>query len=92
MLLVDHNVKSVSALVDRVLAMYLGKRIAEGRATEGDAGRDRAPRLSRRRAGRSLAGGPAVQIARSGIVLDHAKIVWEGPPERFEAEAAADYL
>jgi branched-chain amino acid transport system ATP-binding protein len=33
-LLVDHNVKSVSALVDRVLAMYLGERIAEGRATD----------------------------------------------------------
>ncbi|MGH7153271.1 MAG: ATP-binding cassette domain-containing protein, partial [Acetobacteraceae bacterium] len=31
-LLVDHNVKSVSALVDRVLAMYLGERIAEGTA------------------------------------------------------------
>jgi branched-chain amino acid transport system ATP-binding protein len=29
-LLVDHNVKGVSALVDRVLAMYLGERIAEG--------------------------------------------------------------
>lgn len=29
-LLVDHNVKSVAALVDRVLAMYLGERIAEG--------------------------------------------------------------
>jgi energy-coupling factor transporter ATP-binding protein EcfA2 len=28
-LLVDHNVKSVAALVDRVLAMYLGERIAE---------------------------------------------------------------
>ena len=33
-LLVDHNVKSVSALVDRVLAMYLGERIAEGTAAE----------------------------------------------------------
>ncbi len=33
-LLVDHNVKSVSALVDRVLAMYLGERIAEGSAAE----------------------------------------------------------
>ena len=33
-LLVDHNVKSVSALVDRVLAMYLGERIAEGKASE----------------------------------------------------------
>ena len=29
-LLVDHNVKGVAALVDRVLAMYLGERIAEG--------------------------------------------------------------
>ena len=28
MLLVDHNVKSVSALADRVVAMYLGERIA----------------------------------------------------------------
>ena len=25
-------------------------------------------------------------------VLDHARIVWEGPPNRFEAEAAANYL
>ncbi|HEX3990313.1 MAG TPA: ATP-binding cassette domain-containing protein [Acetobacteraceae bacterium] len=33
-LLVDHNVKSVAALVDRVLAMYLGERIAEGTADE----------------------------------------------------------
>jgi branched-chain amino acid transport system ATP-binding protein len=33
-LLVDHNVKGVSALVDRVLAMYLGERIAEGSASE----------------------------------------------------------
>jgi len=33
-LLVDHNVKSVSALVDRVLAMYLGEKIAEGKATD----------------------------------------------------------
>ncbi|GJE36119.1 ATP-binding cassette domain-containing protein [Methylobacterium persicinum] len=31
-LLVDHNVKSVSALVDRVFALYLGERIAEGSA------------------------------------------------------------
>ena len=31
-LLVDHNVKSVAALVDRVLAMYLGEPIAEGTA------------------------------------------------------------
>jgi ABC-type branched-subunit amino acid transport system ATPase component len=33
-LLVDHNVKSVAALVDRVLAMYLGERVAEGTADE----------------------------------------------------------
>jgi len=33
-LLVDHNVKSVAALVDRVLAMYLGERIALGTAEE----------------------------------------------------------
>jgi branched-chain amino acid transport system ATP-binding protein len=29
-LLVDHNVKSVSAMVDRAIAMYLGERVAEG--------------------------------------------------------------
>jgi len=33
-LLVDHNVKSVAALVDRVIAMYVGERIAEGTAEE----------------------------------------------------------
>jgi branched-chain amino acid transport system ATP-binding protein len=33
-LLVDHNVKSVAALADRVLAMYLGERVAEGSAEE----------------------------------------------------------
>ncbi|HEY1545739.1 MAG TPA: ATP-binding cassette domain-containing protein [Xanthobacteraceae bacterium] len=33
-LLVDHNVKSVSRLVDRVVAMYVGERIAEGSAEE----------------------------------------------------------
>jgi ABC-type branched-subunit amino acid transport system ATPase component len=33
-LLVDHNVKSVAALVDRVFAMYLGERIAEGNAQD----------------------------------------------------------
>ncbi|HMN73647.1 MAG TPA: ATP-binding cassette domain-containing protein [Rhodoblastus sp.] len=33
-LLVDHNVKSVSALVDRALAMYLGEWIAEGTPAE----------------------------------------------------------
>ncbi len=33
-LLVDHNVKSVSALVDRAVAMYLGEWIAEGTAAE----------------------------------------------------------
>ena len=33
-LLVDHNVKGVAALVDRVLAMYLGEEIAQGSADE----------------------------------------------------------
>ncbi len=33
-LLVDHNVKSVAQLVDRVIAMYVGERIAEGSAEE----------------------------------------------------------
>ena len=33
-LLVDHNVKSVAALVDRVLAMYLGEEIVTGRAED----------------------------------------------------------
>ncbi|MCD0419192.1 ATP-binding cassette domain-containing protein [Rubrivivax sp. JA1024] len=33
-LLVDHNVKSVAALVDRVLAMYLGEEICTGAAGE----------------------------------------------------------
>jgi branched-chain amino acid transport system ATP-binding protein len=33
-LLVDHNVKGVAALVDRVLAMYLGEAVAEGTAAE----------------------------------------------------------
>lgn len=33
-LLVDHNVKSVAALVDRVFAMYLGSEIAQGPASE----------------------------------------------------------
>jgi branched-chain amino acid transport system ATP-binding protein len=33
-LLVDHNVKSIAALADRIFAMYLGERIAEGSAEE----------------------------------------------------------
>src|ERR1700678_2979182 len=33
-LLVDHSVKSVAALADRVIAVYLGERIAEGSADE----------------------------------------------------------
>ncbi|MBN9508050.1 MAG: ATP-binding cassette domain-containing protein [Alphaproteobacteria bacterium] len=33
-LLVDHNVKGVAAVVDRVFAMYLGEPIAEGSASE----------------------------------------------------------
>ncbi len=33
-LLVDHNVKSVAALVDGIIALYLGERIASGNAAE----------------------------------------------------------
>jgi len=33
-LIVDHNVKSVAALADRVFAMYIGERIAEGSVDE----------------------------------------------------------
>ena len=33
-LLVDHNVKGVAALVDRVFAMYLGEKVTEGSAEE----------------------------------------------------------
>ena len=33
-MLVDHNVKGVAALVDRVFAMYLGEKIAEGSAED----------------------------------------------------------
>jgi branched-chain amino acid transport system ATP-binding protein len=33
-LLVDHNVKSVARMVDSVIAMYVGERIAEGTAEE----------------------------------------------------------
>jgi ABC-type branched-subunit amino acid transport system ATPase component len=33
-LLVDHSVKSIAALADRVLAMYLGEAIVEGKADE----------------------------------------------------------
>jgi ABC-type branched-subunit amino acid transport system ATPase component len=33
-MLIDHNVKSVAALADRVLAMYLGEYVAEGTAEE----------------------------------------------------------
>ena len=33
-LLVDHNVKGVAAIVDRVFAMYVGERIAEGSADD----------------------------------------------------------
>jgi len=33
-LIVDHNVRSVAALVDRIYAMYVGERIAEGSVAE----------------------------------------------------------
>ena len=46
-MLVDHNVKSVAALVDRVLAMYLGEEIVTGKSRGCDEERDRAAGLSR---------------------------------------------
>ncbi len=48
-LLVDHNVKGVAALVDRVLAMYLGEPIAAGTAEQVMRRPEGAPGLSRRR-------------------------------------------
>ncbi len=33
-LLIDHNVKSVASLADRVIALYLGERVAEGSADD----------------------------------------------------------
>lgn len=33
-MLVDHNVKSIASLADRVLALYLGEKIAEGTAAQ----------------------------------------------------------
>ena len=57
-LLVDHNVKSVAALVDRVLAMYLGQTHRRGHRRGGDARRNRAPRLSRRQDRDASAQGP----------------------------------
>ena len=56
-LIVDHNVKSMSALVDRVYAMHVGEKIAEGTVQGGDGERDRAQGLSRRRAGNGGASG-----------------------------------
>jgi branched-chain amino acid transport system ATP-binding protein len=62
-LLVDHNVKSVAALVDRVLAMYLGERIAEGTAAE--VMRDETVR-------RVYLGGPVTGGARQERTFDNA--------------------
>ena len=60
MLLVDHNVKGVAALVDRVLAMYLGEHVAEGTADEVMRNETVRARLSRRqdRDGRSARRAP----------------------------------
>ncbi len=70
-LLVDHNVKGVSALVDRVLAMYLGERIAEGAAAE--VMRDETVR-------RVYLGGALVSAARP-----HASFAGKVPALRLEA-------
>jgi branched-chain amino acid transport system ATP-binding protein len=66
-LLVDHNVKGVSALVDRVLAMYLGEWIAEGAAA--DVMRDETVR-------RVYLGGALTRVARPlASVGDRAPIL-----------------
>ena len=59
-LLVDHNVKGVSALVDRVLAMYLGEWIAEGQAA--DVMRDETVR-------RVYLGGALTRVARGAAAV-----------------------
>ena len=77
MLLVDHNVKSVAALADRVIAMYLGERIAEGSAERGDAERNRAPRLYRRqhRSGPN-ARGPPQRRPRTLLDVDAVEVLY----------------
>mgnify|MGYP001546128480 CR=1 FL=1 len=78
-LLVDHNVKGVAALVDRVLAMYLGEWIAEGAAA--DVMRDETVR--RVYLGGELSGAgrpeasfrdktPVLQVERVGVVYGKA--------------------
>lgn len=62
-LLVDHNVKGVAALVDRVLAMYLGEWIAEGSAA--DVMADETVR-------RVYLGGALHRVARTEPVTKHA--------------------
>ncbi|MGO9931173.1 MAG: ATP-binding cassette domain-containing protein [Steroidobacteraceae bacterium] len=65
-LLVDHNVKSVAALADRIFAMYLGERIAEGTAEE--VTRDPTVRRVYLGGGIEVAGRPA-RAARSAPLL-----------------------
>jgi ABC-type branched-subunit amino acid transport system ATPase component len=63
-LLVDHNVKSVAALVDRVLAMYLGEFVAEGSAKEVMAN----PTVRR-----VYLGAGTIETAARNAVVDNAK-------------------
>jgi ABC-type branched-subunit amino acid transport system ATPase component len=65
-LLVDHNVKSIAALADRIFAMYLGERIAEGTAEE--VTRDPTVRRVYLGDGIDVAGRP-VKTARSTALL-----------------------
>ena len=69
-LIVDHNVKSIASLADRVFAMYVGERIAEGPPRGGDERRDGAPRLSRRRADHRLPAGEAHSRTRRRPFLE----------------------
>jgi ABC-type branched-subunit amino acid transport system ATPase component len=67
-LLVDHNVKSVAAMVDRVMALYLGETIAEGSATQVMA--DETVRRVYLGGGISLHERPAAAFAQTAPVLE----------------------
>ena len=67
-LLVDHNVKSVAALVDRALAMYLGEPIAEGTADQ--VMRDPKVRQVYMGGGIEVAARPAPMAESAGTLLD----------------------
>ena len=79
-LIVDHNVRSVAALVDRIYAMYVGERIAEGSVQEVMQRRNRAPGLSRRRPGDR--GASRIRVSRRPAAVPRGsepeRILWQG--------------